>query len=151
MKIYERVISSKDTFFYKIILPVFLLICATILPAAVYLYDKKNNAVAAVFVFLFLLISVALFFLMTKALKKLSLADGFLYVSNYRKEIAVPLSNIEKILWFGDMRPTMIYLKTPSEFGKKVNFYPNIKAQYNESNPIVEELKELAKLNEIAK
>lgn len=142
----RREISAKDTFFYKIILPVFLLICSAVLPAAVYLYDRKNNSVAAVFVFVFLLMSAALIFLMTKATKKLSLDNSFLYVSNYRKEIAVPLSNIEKILWFGDMRPTMIYLKTPSEFGRKINFYPNIKATSWESNPIVEELKELAKI-----
>lgn len=142
----KRVISSKDTFFYKIILPVFFLICAAVLPPAVYLYDRNNNSVAAVFVFIFLLVSAALLFLMTKKNKKVSLDDNTLYVSNYRKEIAVPLANIEKILWFSDLRPTMIYLKTPSEFGKKINFFPNITATSG-LNPIVEELKELAKIN----
>ncbi len=141
----KRQISSKDTFFYKIILPVFFLICAAVVPAAVYLYDRNNNFVAAVFVFIFLFLSAALLFLMTKALKKLSLDDNILYVSSYRKEIAVPLSNIDKILWFGDIRPTIIYLRTPSEFGKKINFYPNITV-ISGLNPIVEELKELAKL-----
>ena len=143
----KRQISSKDTFFYKIILPVFLIICAAIVPSAVYLYDRKNNSVAAVFVFLFLLLSAVIVFLMTKASKKLSLDGDVLYVSNYRKEIAVPPSNIEKILWFGDMRPTMIYLKTPSEFGRKINFSPNITATSG-LNPIVEELKALAQLND---
>ena len=143
----KRQISSKDTFFYKIILPVFLIICAAIVPSAVYLYDRKNNSVAAVFVFLFLLLSAVIVFLMTKASKKLSLDGDVLYVSNYRKEIAVPLSNIEKILWFGDVRPTMIYLKTPSEFGRKINFSPNIMA-VSGLNPIVEELKALAQLND---
>lgn len=142
----KRVISSKDTFFYKIILPVFFLICTPILPPAVYLYDRNNNFVAAVFVFIFLLMSAALVFVMTKALKKISLDDNFLYVSNYRKEITVPLSNINKIFWFGDMRPTMIYLKTPSEFGAKINFYPIITVTLPGPNPIVKELKELAKL-----
>ncbi|MGC2237246.1 MAG: hypothetical protein WA584_13875 [Pyrinomonadaceae bacterium] len=142
----KRVISAKDTFFYKIILPVFFLICAAVLPPAIYLYDRNGNFVAAVFVFLFLLMSAAIIFVMTKATKKLSLDGNFLYVSNYRKEIIVPLSNIEKILWFSDMRPTMIYLKTPSEFGKKINFFPNVKATSWKSNPIVEELKELAKI-----
>ena len=141
----KREISSKDTFFYKIILPVFLLICAAVLPVAVYLYDPKNNLVSAIFVLIFSLISAALVFVMTKALKKLTLDDGFLYVSNYRKEIIIPLSNIDKILWFGDVRPTMIYLKTPSEYGKKINFQPKISVSYNELNPIVEELKELTK------
>lgn len=142
----KRVISSKDTVFYKILLPIFCLICAAVLPPAVYLYDKNNNAVAAVFVFIFSLVSSALVFVMTKALKKLSLDDEFLYISNYRTEIMVPLSNIAKILWFGDLRPTMIYLKTPSEFGKKINFHPKITVTTG-SNPIVEELKELAQLN----
>ncbi len=141
----KRQISSKDTFFYKIILPVFFLICAAVVPSSVYLYDRNNNFVAAVFVFIFLFLSAALLFLMTKALKKLSLDDNILYVSNYRKEIAVPLSNIDKILRFGDIRPTIIYLRTPSEFGKKINFYPNITV-ISGLNPIVEELKELAKL-----
>ncbi len=142
----KRVISSKDTFFYKIILPVSFLICAAILPAAIYLYDRNNNAVAAVFVFVFLILSAAIFFMMTKALKKLSVDDNFLYVSNYRKEITVPLSNIDKILWFDDMRPAMIYLKTPSEFGKKTNFSPNVKSTSWDSNLVVEELKELANI-----
>ena len=143
----KRQISAKDTFFYKIILPVFLLICAVVVPLSVYLYDRENNAVAAVFVFVFLIISAALVFVMTKAAKKLSIDGDVLYASNYRKEVSVPMSNIDKILWFGDMRPTMIYLKTGSEFGKKINFYPNVKYTFRESNQIVEELKELAKLN----
>jgi hypothetical protein len=145
----KRVISSKDTFFYKIILPVFFLICAVVLPPVVYLYDSKDNSAAAFFVFFTMLMLATLIFLMTKKTKKLSLNDNFLYVSNYLKEIAVPLSNIDKILWFSDMRPTMIYLKTPSEFGKKINFFPNIKATSWKSNPIVEELKELAKIKQI--
>ena len=144
----KRVISAKDTFFYKIILPVFFLICAAVLPTAIYLYDRNNNSVAAVFMFLFLLMSAALIFVTSKASKKLSLDGDILYVSNYRKEIIVPVSNIAKILWFGDVRPAMIYLKTPSEFGKKINFHPNVKATSGTLNPIVEELKSLAKINE---
>ena len=143
----KRQISSNDTFFYKIILPVFFLICAVVVPPLVYLYDRENNAVAAVFVFISLFIIAALVFVMTKALKKLSLDGDVLYVSNYRKEIAVPVSNIDKILWFGDIRPTMIYLKTASEFGKKINLYP-IFTVTSGLNPIVEELKELAKIKD---
>ena len=141
----KRVISSKDTFFYKIILPVFFLVCAAVVPAAVYFYDRENNSVAAVFVFLFLSITAAVFFMMTKATKKLSLDGNILYVSNYRKEIVVPLANIDKILWFGDIRPTMIYLKRGSEFGKKINFYPSVTVTSG-LNPIVEELKKLANI-----
>ncbi len=158
----KRVISTNDTFFYKIILPVFFLVCSAVVPALIYFDDRKIFAailptsvysngrngrfVGCLFLFIFLIGTSLLFFLMTKASKKLSLDGDVLYASNFIKEIAIPPSNIEKILWFGDVRPTLIYLKEQSPFGRKITFYPNVKATSSTSNPIVEELKQWAKL-----
>jgi hypothetical protein len=140
----KRLISARNTFFYKIVLPAFLFTCTVVVPPVVYLADKQNNGVAAVFTGIFLLISALLIFVMTKGSKKLSIDNRFLYVSNYSKEIAVPFSEIDKILWTGDARPTLIYFKNKTGFGKRINFYPNITVASPRPNPLVEELKRLA-------
>lgn len=142
----KRLISARNTFFYKIVLPVFLCACAIIVPPVVYVTGTRNNGVAAVFTGIFLVLSAGLIFVMTKAAKKISIDSRFIYVSNYRKEIAVPFSEIDKILWTGDMRPTLIYFKNKTVFGKRINFYPGITVASPGPNPLVEELRRLAGL-----
>jgi hypothetical protein len=73
--------------------------------------------------------------------------DNFLYVSNYLKEITIPLSQIYDVtenLWI-NIHPVTIHLKTPSEFGDKIKFMPTVRYfAWFQSHPIVEELKELS-------
>ena len=80
----------------------------------------------------------------------MSVADGFLYVSNYMKEITVPLTEIYDVtenIWI-NIHPVTIHLKSPSEFGDKIRFMPKTRFfAWFSSHPIVNELKELAKLN----
>lgn len=80
--------------------------------------------------------------------KKVSVDDSFLYVSNYRKEIKIPLSGIgdvTEIKWVRT-RPVTIHLKTDSEFGRKIVFTPKMNGfRIFADNPIVAELKESAK------
>lgn len=82
--------------------------------------------------------------------KKVAVDDRFLYVSNYRKEITIPLSNIgdvTEVKWVRT-RPITIHLKTDSEFGRKIIFTPKWKGfSAFASNPIVAELKELGEFN----
>ena len=59
-------------------------------------------------------------------LKEVSVDDDFLYVSNYRKEIAIPLSEIYDVtenVWV-NIHPVTIHLRSPSEFGDKIVFMP---------------------------
>jgi hypothetical protein len=71
-----------------------------------------------------------------------------LYVSNYRKEIAIPFSEIVDVTEFilSDPRRITIHLRTETEFGKKIVFLGTYRfgGWLAGSHPIVKELKELS-------
>ena len=82
-------------------------------------------------------------------LKEVSVDDNFLYVSNYLKEISIPLSEIYEVtenMWI-NIHPVTIHLKSPSEFGDKIVFMPTSRFFGFVSHPVVRELKELARSN----
>lgn len=78
---------------------------------------------------------------------KVSVDDRFLYVSNYLKEIKIPLSDIgdvTEIVWLRG-HPVTIHLKRRSEFGSKITFTPKSQGfKFLGPHPVVGELKELA-------
>lgn len=80
-------------------------------------------------------------------LKEVSVDDNFLYVSNYLKEVAIPLSDIYDVtenVWI-NIHPVTIHLKSPSEFGDKIIFMPKTRVfAFFSSHPVVKELKLLA-------
>jgi hypothetical protein len=80
-------------------------------------------------------------------LKEVSVDDDFLYVSNYLKEISIPLSQISDVtenIWL-NIHPVTIHLKAPSEFGDKIVFMPKTRFfAFFSSHPVVAELKRLA-------
>ena len=86
-------------------------------------------------------------------LKKVSVDDDFLYVSNYLKEISIPLSDIYDVtenVWLG-AHPVTIHLRAPSEFGDKIVFMPTARFfPFFSSHPVVSELKDLAKSKNLA-
>ena len=74
--------------------------------------------------------------------------NGRLYVSNYFKEIAIPLSDIVDVkesLW-SDPRRMKITLSQPSEFGEKIVFLGTYRfgGIFAGPHPIVNELQTLA-------
>src|ERR1700749_941083 len=81
-------------------------------------------------------------------LKEVSADDNFLYVSNYLKEISIPLSEVYDVtenVWI-NIHPVTIHLKSPSEFGAKIVFMPEARFfAFFSSHPVVDELKELAR------
>ena len=80
-------------------------------------------------------------------LKEVSVDDQFLYVSNYLKEVSIPLSEIYDVTenkWI-NIHPVTIHLKSPSEFGEKIVFMPKTRSfAFFSSHPVVNELKKLA-------
>ena len=80
-------------------------------------------------------------------LKEVSVDDNYLYVSNYFKEIAIPLTEIYDVtenVWL-QMHPVTIHLRSPSEFGNKIVFMPKARMfAFFSSHPVVNELKALA-------
>lgn len=86
-------------------------------------------------------------------LKEVSADENFLYVSNYLKEVSIPLSEIYDVtenVWL-NIHPVTIHLKSPSEFGAKIVFMPKVRVfAFFSSHPVVDELKELAGLKSTA-
>ena len=71
-----------------------------------------------------------------------------LYVSNYRREIAVPFSEIVDVTEFkwNDPRRITIHLRNECEFGKKIVFLGTYRfgGAWAGSHPVVKELQNLA-------
>lgn len=87
-------------------------------------------------------------------LKEVSVDDNFLYVSNYLKEVSIPLTEIYDVTenaWL-NIHPVTIHLKSPSEFGHKITFMPKVRfwSFFNLSHPVVKELKKLARSKNMA-
>jgi hypothetical protein len=86
-------------------------------------------------------------------LKEVSVDDNFLYVSNYLKEVSIPLSDIYDVtenVWI-NIHPVTIHLKSPSEFGYKITFMPKTRLfAFFSSHPVVRELKVLAARSNMA-
>ncbi len=65
-------------------------------------------------------------------LKEVSVDENFLYVSNYMKEVSIPLSEIYDVtenVWL-NIHPVTIHLKSPSEFGDKIIFMPKVRLAF---------------------
>lgn len=97
--------------------------------------------------FVMLIGGAAAFYFTTGKYKKVSVDDRFLYVSNFLKEIKIPLSEIGDITEIKWVRghPVTIHLRNESEFGRKITFTPKLRGlRFFSSDPVVEELKEMA-------
>jgi hypothetical protein len=100
-------------------------------------------------VFLFMwIVGSAFIYWSCVRLKEVSVDDNFLYVSNYLKEIAIPLSEIDDVtenVWV-NIHPVTIHLRSPSEFGDKIVFMPTVRFfAFFSSHPVINELKALAR------
>jgi len=82
-------------------------------------------------------------------LKRVSIDDQFLYVSNYLQEIAVPFSFIGDVTqtpWMNNQTVT-IHFKLTTEFGDNIVFLPSFRfSPFIGPHPVVARLKQLAKI-----
>lgn len=140
----RRELSSKQTFFLKIILPV---IFGVFFAATIFLIIFRGELILTPVLLLMIFGMSAMYFTLMRY-KKVSIDDDFLYVSNYRKEIKIPVSDIAEVteIKWVRTRPITIYLKNDSEFGRKIVFTPKFNGfRIVADNPMIAELKELAK------
>jgi hypothetical protein len=127
----RRELSSDTTLLYKFVLPgVFILASVFVLFIFIYLIASGQGFPYAMLWFMFIWPWVVGFWCYTVIpLKKVSL-DGYsgrLYVSNYRREIIVPVSEIEDAQATDQYRgfsTITLSLKTPTVFGRKIKFVP---------------------------
>ncbi|HMS39915.1 MAG TPA: hypothetical protein PKE69_06805 [Pyrinomonadaceae bacterium] len=147
----KRELSSKQTFFLKIILPIFFTVIFTAAILVIIVSSKKGEILPLIIIFpLIGLIGIFSMYFTVMRYKKVSVDERFLYVSNYRKEIKIPVSSIADVTetkWVRT-RPITIHLKNDSEFGRKIIFTPKMNGfRIFADNPIVAELKESANFN----
>ena len=142
-------ISSLQTLPTKIIFPVLWITLFGFAPLV--LFINQPNASGASVKWIFLLVWVAgtaFIYWSCIRLKAVSIDSNHLYVSNYLREISIPLSEISDVtenLWINS-HPVTIHLRAFSEFGDKIVFIPKIRMfAFFSSHPVVSELMELAR------
>jgi len=103
-----------------------------------------TNFEPAFFAFMALIVFVATAgFITFFQLKRVRIDENYLYVSNYKKEITIPISEIANVIQNGGLklRSVTIRLRTPSEFGRNIVFLPHLNTLVSLSpHPVVEEL-----------
>lgn len=144
----KRRLSSKQTFFLKIILPIFFVVISTTgFLVSVFGPRQSELLVLKIIIPTIIIFGIYSMYMTVMRYKKVLIDEHFLYVSNYRKEIKIPFSEIAdvtEIKWHRT-RPITIHLKTSSEFGRKIVFTPKFNGfRVFAENPIVAELKKLS-------
>ena len=139
----RRKISSNWTFFQAFVFPPIWIL---LLLGVLLIVEWPKGALIPLTMLFGLLIWVAF----CHRLRVVHVDDRFLYVSNHRKEIQIPLSDVHEItenVWIS-LRPVTLHLSTPSAFGPRIRFMPKTwQAFFWSSHPIVGELTELVKAN----
>jgi hypothetical protein len=149
----KRKLSSLQTFLNKIVFPLIWIPVwgfGTVMMFFGSLEGRNGEAPPKWFFLGAWVVGTAFIYWTCIRLKEVSVDDHFLYVSNYLKEIAIPLSDIYDVtenVWI-NLHPVTIHLRTPSEFGNKIVFMPTIRFfSFFSSHPVVKELKQLAQSN----
>ncbi|WP_257385613.1 hypothetical protein [Tahibacter caeni] len=145
----QRNLSSAQTFFMKLVFPaVWIVLCGSIVLAA---HFRESQASPGLGAFPFLIWGIGAFAMlwMCMPLKRVSIDDGNLYVSNYFREIKVPLAAIADVTenrWI-NIHPVTIHLKRDTEFGNRITFMPKSRMFSGfSSHPVVQELRRAAGL-----
>lgn len=148
-----RTISSAQTFIMKLVFPALWISVFGFGTASLWLdfmHDKNGTSPPSEMKFMFLIMWLAgtAFILWSCArLKRVRLDDKHIHVSNYRREISIPLSliaGVTEIRWI-NIHPVTIHLRKDTEFGRSITFMPTIRffALWS-SHPIVTELNRLS-------
>jgi hypothetical protein len=141
----KRRISSRLTILCKFIAPI-LWVSIMSIGSVLALFRVAEEPGSLIIIFVGIISS---FFIIRFALrlKLVSIDDAFLYVSDYRKEIQIPFSQIESVAENFLTKPKLILLKliSPSEFGGKIVFIPPLQLFGAwRSHPMVSELKHIS-------
>jgi hypothetical protein len=148
-----RTLSSAQTPLMTLVLPVIWISAFGLATLGLWMgamHGRNGEAAAPAMKWLFLAIWLAgsTFFLwFCVGLKRVRVDTRALYVSNYLREISVPLSEVEdvtEIRWI-NLHPVTIHLRADSPFGRKISFMPTARVfGLWTPHPVVAELKRLA-------
>ncbi|MGP0092592.1 MAG: hypothetical protein ACLPKB_22015 [Xanthobacteraceae bacterium] len=147
-----RTISSGQTIFVKFIFPVIWIGGFGLGTLALWLapMHARGGAPPPEMKWVFLAVwtfGTAFILWLSAGLKRVCLDEATIYISNYVREISVPLNLIEDVTenrWI-NIRPVTIKFRHPTDFGDKVTFMPRTRVFWpGKPNPIVAELQALA-------
>ena len=143
----RQVISSAWTLPFKVFIPLVCVVISILLVFSLFAYSSGPTSDAIIGVLLAM--GAAVFFCWWgMKLKRVSVDDRNLYVSNLMKEISIPLSEIYSVTGVQGGWPVIVYLRAESEFGRTIFFLGTWRlALFSSSHPIVEELRQLAGLH----
>jgi hypothetical protein len=148
----ERTLSSAQTFWMKFVFPTIWISMFGLATLALFLgalrgpdnspppEDMKWGFLAA------WVGGTAFIYWASARLKKVRIADSALYVSNYLKEVRIPLDAVADVTenrWI-NIHPVTIHLRTTTDFGDRITFMPKIRIFGWRSHPVVAELRGLA-------
>jgi hypothetical protein len=142
----RRRLSSHQTILMKFIFPALWILLLGVSTIRLFFWGDIRTPPPWIFLF-FWIAGSALWLFDAERLKYVSVDDDFLYVSNYFREIVIPLQDIYDVtenVWL-KIHPVTLHLKHPSEFGDKIVFMPKTRFSFFSSHPVVKELKRLAK------
>jgi hypothetical protein len=140
----RRRLDSVATFGIKFVVPALWLAA---LARAIQMVLREPASPSPGFV-VFCVLSGAFMLRQTYGLKRVDLVGQTLVISDYLKEIAVPLNQIERITQLPMTNsPVTIHLRNHTDLGRKIRFFPGMRAINGISNhPVVAELSDAAHL-----
>jgi len=135
-------LSTSATYFYKIILP---MLYFTVILGLFIVLLSLDIALVGVLSFLIATIIFALVFLrFFIGIKKVSIDQQFLYVSNFKEEITIPLTQIDSVkenIWVLPRKIT-VRLNKSSSFGEKFVFLGYHQSfLFFKTHPAIEEIR----------
>jgi len=151
----RRTISSAQTYLMKVVFPVlwigaFATVTALLFSGGGGFTDEAGNPPDPAEKWTFLVATLAggaFIYWACIRLKRVALDDQALYISNYHREIVVPLRDIEFVTesrWI-NIHPITIHLQRDTEFGTRIVFMPKVRwFAFCSSHPIVAELRAAA-------
>ena len=139
-KYHKKAISSSLTFFYKCILSTLWI---GLFGLATFTQIGSRNIEGMLFLIVWVAGTLFIYWGCIR-LKHVKINQENIYISNYFKTIAVPLSEIKQLSenCFINIHPIWITFHNPTDFGQKIMFMP--KFSFNTfillSHPIIDEL-----------
>jgi len=141
-----RSISHPATWFYKFFMPTAWILGA----GSVYIWKFLISDPNAIAFLIALIFGAIIFYLFFGRLKKVSIDEQNLMISNFRRETTVPLSNFLRASGSigGNIEIICLHFEQETEFGKSVIFMPPSRFFAGFSyHPLVQELNAIARIS----
>ncbi len=139
----SRLLSSGFTYVYKFVLPVWIGIVVLGLTITTVLGIGRNMLSLPILPVIVALVALQLLPALT--LKRVEMDSRNLYISNFSKQIVVPLADVTDVSenrWL-HYHPVTIQLARPTEFGNRITFAPDMSDTWFRflSHPVVAQLR----------